>query len=156
MREFKFRLWDLKNKIWITPSHLEVMGADGTLEPIGTPESVENYVIQQYTGIKDINGEEIYEGDIVEFTNEYGKIKCGKIIWGEYNDDEYVEHLQCWMVISNRIDDPVYNLPLSCAVLSGGVDYGRGDSVISNTFKVIGNIFGIKSRQIRNVGYSTT
>ena len=66
MREIKFRAWDKDKKemffvqrlncfLFNAPSKYE----DGS----GVPK---NYEIMQYTGLKDKNGKEIYEGDIVK------------------------------------------------------------------------------------------
>lgn len=63
MREIKFRAWDKEKKIMLYPkfgdiSNLSWHGHDGKSE-------TNRYIFQQYTGLKDRNGEEIYEGDIL-------------------------------------------------------------------------------------------
>lgn len=64
MRDLKFRAWDYtRGKFWY-------FSVDDTIADIRRVLSLSEWndlVKQQYTGLKDRNGKEIYEGDIMEY-----------------------------------------------------------------------------------------
>lgn len=130
MREVKFRVWDKINKS-MHPKYgvLAEIKWDQQSEPcfIGVYEYVqideegngdwdgfsrdkkENFELMQFTGLKDINGKEIYEGDIV---GEGGLIL--KIVWdkeharfqGEDKTKQVGFYLQRFRIIGNIYENP--------------------------------------------------
>lgn len=72
MREIKFRIWDVENKEMLKVQELDFeptfYGGRIAIRPYQYNDyfDTEDMILMQYTGLKDKNGKEIYEGDIVE------------------------------------------------------------------------------------------
>ena len=99
MREIKFRVWDtVKRKMSAPFDILEVtvMGweeYEGDIRLQNCDSPYEYFPIMQFTGLRDKNGKEIYEGDIVRYFEDWGmEIKTEvKFNHGYYSPFVHVE-----------------------------------------------------------------
>lgn len=81
MRDIKFRIWDGVKNEWLASSNKDALPYYGfaLVGEVMTVQSPpvwsldEGNVVEQFTGLKDINDTEIYEGDICSFTSKTGK-----------------------------------------------------------------------------------
>src|SRR3990167_4744012 len=109
-REIKFRAWDVKKKLMVEGKDFYistnvgapavVMIADPYLMPLF--EQIDEIYLMQYTGLKDKNGKEIYEGDIVKRKDSSGVFEIAEVQFrrGRYNIGDY-DPTYGWTIIGN-------------------------------------------------------
>jgi len=125
MREIKYRAWDNKVRcmdydLWI---HFDGRVFDYSSRTYDTPNrEIEladegRFDIMQYTGLKDRDGKEIYEGDRVKFHNGVGELFLGAV---QFNDG-------CFDIVVERAGYPIR-------------DYLKA-LTINHAVEVIGNIY---------------
>jgi hypothetical protein len=75
-REIKFRAWDIELSIMgvpFDPFDSQFLSTGGTFS--------EGTIFMQYTGLKDKNGKEIYEGDVIAIETVRGTIPAWVMDW---------------------------------------------------------------------------
>lgn len=171
-REIKFRAWNKASNYFLDlfpggwgyyfitfDGKFMVHDNGGFGNPTETKE-LDNIVIQQYTGLKDRNGKEIYEGDIIKFEKTIvGKsykafdyknpilsepktfIWIGEVVFDKINDcdDFYTPTMLAWGVKNKDI----------ISSLCGKIEEHNPNSLyddsyhksINQNWSVVGNIF---------------
>ncbi len=90
MREIKFRAWDKKFSKMV--NDITLINSYDKLDRFHNTVSSHDLIFQQYTGLKDKSGKEIYEGDILELKDEFiieiKEMFEGHFTWREI-DEEY-------------------------------------------------------------------
>lgn len=128
MREIKFRIWDKENKVYY-PSIWNVCFIFGGIrfawddyensdgETMITDLPKDSFELMQYTGLKDKNGIEIYEGDIIVKQNVISGKRCKEVEW-QYKETGFF---------------PFADSPDNCGHCGGGEN--------PESYEVIGNIY---------------
>lgn len=142
-REIKFRAWDIEHSQFLPADSYAIISTDFNAFGIMIKDW-DNYregeylypnsqILSQYTGLKDKNGKEIFEGDIVVKPN---------YIWydkGVLNYVGVVEFIYCqWQVVAHCVNPLKHGI--SNGINSSLNDEGYEENELSD-WEIIGNIY---------------
>jgi len=168
MKEIKFRIWT-KVAGMLSDTEMDILRQQAesvkTLSEFFKQVQIGGNIIMQYTGIRDKNRKEVYEGDIVGFEvyndsyvtvldpdqdakqrkNDYKKLDMedDDSYWNYSNKYHIKESLRCALVIKYNEENMSYclwEIPVNTQLFDE-YEADWSEENIPDTFKVIGNIY---------------
>jgi uncharacterized phage protein (TIGR01671 family) len=140
MREIKFRACDIGEKLlgnvnWLCPRDREVFKVRGWFGDEDKELIGSQFELMQYTGLKDMNGKEIYEGDIIKVLDrDWSDMeKDTKYLIVYYSEDKFILINEQGIKEREKKEPDIYNKEWYETRLYK--EYGR------DRFEVIGNIY---------------
>ena len=136
MREIKFRIWDINARKWLKSFNIDLLD----IPKFNLAE------VNQYTGLKDKNNKEIYEGDILLSSDEngiflisidfgYPNIEYSNMLTGfQIKTEIILSNSQYFEYFSNNLIELIskYNIPMK---------EDNNTKYISDGWWILGNIY---------------
>ena len=130
MREIKFRAWNIVHNL----IYYKEEGQSNASFFNNCPESI--YKLMQFTGLKDKNGKEIYEGDVLrvyDYNDTWNDGAIGDVDW----DEECGGFRFNWKILLAKSGEKDFRKPISTICSSAGYNSNERENII----EVIGNIY---------------
>ena len=121
MRDIKFRVWDNERNAMLNSKSVDIDFFEGKIEITSDTirydevytDEIKDFELMQYTGVKDKNGREIYEGDIITITLDTGNVITGSVgmnngQWSIKYYDRYYSLVSIWYEMQPEVIGNIY------------------------------------------------